>query len=326
MREPLTDPPCVKGVDCEGNFICKDGFTLMAYPDPVAYAYYREYGKYPPGFVPNFCVLCTRVHNMEMYLYVRSHCTSLDAAMLKPIQNFTPADPVEQHMAGGQDWSNAAASSSSEPSPGGYIHSAVPATSIDPEEKETCRDNGIRDKNGENENKDDNALQAHRAEENPLVPGVLKRSNPPKMYGTSNPVPDMSAASANTAAVSSGTTPPHIKPMMISNYTNIIGPGEYSPADCIIGAGSRNYEGVVCFVMHSRSKYTFVVKNGVRWYVQHYTKPLANPAVMDPFSDIEYPESTGKVFVVEHVAAAILPVYVSFSLCMRVGLLYLSTI
>ncbi len=64
-------------------------------------------------------------------------------------------------------------------------------------------------------------------------------------------------------------------PVMITDYTNHLGPGEYSPDDCISISSSNVYKGVPgCFVVHSLFMYSVITENKKRKIIQHYTKPL----------------------------------------------------
>jgi hypothetical protein len=72
----------------------------------------------------------------------------------------------------------------------------------------------------------------------------------------------------------SSITRKDIKPVMISSYTNMLGPGEYAPEECITISSSDIYMGLPgCFVVHSRTMFSTRTENGVRYYVQHYVKP-----------------------------------------------------
>jgi hypothetical protein len=68
------------------------------------------------------------------------------------------------------------------------------------------------------------------------------------------------------------------KPLMLCSFTNMIGPGEYSPSSCIMAGSSPQYRGLPgCFVVHSRRMYSHKVVNGINWYIQHYPKPEEVP-------------------------------------------------
>lgn len=67
-------------------------------------------------------------------------------------------------------------------------------------------------------------------------------------------------------------------PLVLSNYTNVIGPGEYAPESCISGPATGQHEGLLgCFVIHSITMYKVKMHKGVLWFVQQYPKPIEVP-------------------------------------------------
>ena len=66
-----------------------------------------------------------------------------------------------------------------------------------------------------------------------------------------------------------------VQPLMLCNFTNLVGPGEYAPSSCITAASSGQFKGFPgCFVIHSRDMYSTVKVDGIKWVIQHYPKPV----------------------------------------------------
>ena len=69
-----------------------------------------------------------------------------------------------------------------------------------------------------------------------------------------------------------------IQPLMLCNYTNLLGPGEYSVYSCITSASSQQYKAVPgVFIVHNRLMFTLKIVDGVKWFIQHYPKPIETP-------------------------------------------------
>ncbi len=68
--------------------------------------------------------------------------------------------------------------------------------------------------------------------------------------------------------------PEKFQPLMLCNFTNLLGPGEYAPSSCITSGASQQYKAIPgVFVIHSRLNYSIEVVDTVKWYIQHYPKP-----------------------------------------------------
>jgi hypothetical protein len=63
-------------------------------------------------------------------------------------------------------------------------------------------------------------------------------------------------------------------PLLLCNYTNEVGPGEYDINHCYTAGSSRQFFGLTGAIAHHGSQmYTQVTVDNIRWYIQRHPKP-----------------------------------------------------
>jgi len=69
------------------------------------------------------------------------------------------------------------------------------------------------------------------------------------------------------------------QPLMLCNFTNLIGPGEYAPGNCLMSGSSKQYKALAgAILVNNKNRYKLKVYDGVKWYIQHYPKPMESPS------------------------------------------------
>ena len=279
LRQPIgSERPCAQGTACEGNYIRGDrACTLTEYPNSEDAKYFRDNGYYPEGSVAGLCVMCSRDNLFYLYAHLNSLCQAYRAGTMPILQNqetrpetLHKGSPPEPKLNG----------------PNAHFSAQKAGGKVD-----------ITDL--------DDEAEADGVPPKPLpsyvfVDGDDRFPIPPSGVCDA-PVDDSSSSRsyrhAETRAMSPDTPnrtyTSSTHPLMLCNFSNRIGPGEYSPGSCITSAETGEYMGIPgCFVAHTRVMYIIKMVDGIVWFIQQYPKPggesvieeTRGPPLGDPMS------------------------------------------